>query len=163
VKVAIIGNSGSGKTTLARRLAADTGAAVLDLDTIYWEPDRAVERPAAARLQDVVDFCRRHEAWIVEGCYADLIEAALPFGPALILLDPGLETCRARCRNRPLEPHKFASKEEQDRHLAFLLEWVAGYYHRQDTMSLPAHLALFEGYAGPKRRITESDPRSARA
>lgn len=163
MKAAIIGNSGSGKSTLARQLAASTDAAVLDLDTVYWQPGQAVERPPGERVALVRDFCRSHPSWIVEGCYADLIEAALPFGPELIFLDPGIEACQAHCRNRPFEPHKFASKEEQDRHLAFLLEWVEGYYQRDDTMSLVAHRALFERYAGPKRRITESDTRSARA
>lgn len=163
MKAAIIGNSGSGKSTLARQLAASSGASVLDLDTVYWLPGQAVERPSAERLALVQDFCQSHASWIVEGCYADLIEAALLFGPELIFLDPGVEVCQAHCRNRPFEPHKFASKEDQDRHLAFLLEWVAGYYQRDDTMSLAAHRALFERYAGPKRRITEPDTGSARA
>jgi len=163
MKTAIIGNSGSGKSTLARQLAASSGAAVLDLDTVYWLPGQAVERPSAERVALVREFCQSNPSWIVEGCYADLIEAALPFGPELIFLDPGLDVCLARCRSRPFEPHKFASKEDQDRHLAFLLEWVAGYYQRDDTMSLAAHRALFERYAGPKRRITEPDTRSAGA
>ncbi len=38
MRIAILGNSGSGKSTLARRLAAEAFAAVLDLDTVAWEP-----------------------------------------------------------------------------------------------------------------------------
>ena len=134
---------------------------MLDLDTVYWLPGQAVERPSAERVALVRDFCQSNPPWIVEGCYADLIEAALPFGPELIFLDPGVEVCQAHCRNRPFESHKFATKEDQDRHLAFLLGWVEGYYERDDTMSLAAHRGMFEGYAGPKRRITEPDTPSS--
>ncbi len=155
MKVAIIGNSGSGKTTLANHLAESGSIPVLDLDLVFWQPGVAIERPPAERIADVQRFCREHDAWIIEGCYADLIEASFASSPELIFLDPGLEVCIANCQRRPLEPHKFQSKHDQDAKLAFLLKWVEDYYERDGPMSFAAHEALFDRYPGPKRRIRE--------
>lgn len=155
MRTAIIGNSGSGKTTLAKKLARGLSIPVLDLDTIYWEPGKvAVERPASARLGDLHAFCSQHPSWIIEGCYADLIEATLCWRPELILLNPGLDACVGNCMRRPFEPHKYRSKAEQDRGLEFLLKWVEDYFERKGPMSLHGHLELFQRYDGPKREIT---------
>ena len=157
MRIAILGNSGSGKSTLARWLARQTSAALLDLDTLAWEPGQiAVARPEDVAEAEVRSFCQTHDDWIVEGCYANLLHATLAFAPRLVLLDPGLEQCIANCRARPWEPHKFASKAEQDKHLAFLLDWVAGYYRRAGVMSLAAHSALYEAYQGPKHQLTRT-------
>jgi adenylate kinase family enzyme len=160
MRIAIVGNSGSGKSTLAARLAGDTDILVLDLDTVAWEPKKiAVARAAGEAATDVHSFCSANEHWIVEGCYASLIEAALEFEPQLLVLEPGLEQCLSNCRARPWEPHKYASKEEQDEHLVFLLEWVAEYYSRDDDMSLAAHKHVFEDYNGPKQWLSSlTDP-----
>jgi adenylate kinase family enzyme len=153
MKVAILGNSGSGKSTLARALAADAAIPMLDLDLVFWQPGTALERPRPERLAAVQRFCREHEAWIIEGCYADLIEASFPWEPELVFLDPGLEVCRENCRRRPHEPHKYPTPQAQAERLEFLLQWVAAYYERDDSMSWRAHQALFARYSGPKRRV----------
>ena len=73
--VAIVGNSGSGKTTLAHDLSGDERVSVLDLDTVAWESDQiAVARPVEAARKDVRAFRKAHDSWIIEGCYAGLIE-----------------------------------------------------------------------------------------
>jgi len=150
MRVAIVGNSGSGKSTLARQLAAG-GTLVLDLDTIAWEPNQiAVARTREAALADLDRFCA-HSAWIVEGCYGDLIEHALVHTPELVFVNPGEEACVRNCRARPWEPHKYASKAEQDAKLDYLLAWVSDYYRRTDAMSYANHRALFNGYSGSKR------------
>jgi adenylate kinase family enzyme len=155
MRVAITGNSGSGKTTLARRLIGDERISILDLDTVAWEPDQiAVARPVEAAVADVRAFCEAHESWVIEGCYAGLIEVGLEFNPHLLVLEPGLEQSVANCKARPWEPHKYASKEEQDEKLPFLLDWIEAYYSRDGDMSLKAHRALFENYAGPKQWLS---------
>jgi adenylate kinase family enzyme len=156
MKFAVLGNSGSGKSTLARWLAAAIDAPVLDLDTIVWEPRKiAALRAEEAALKDIADFCDGRDCWVVEGCYANMIEATLRYAPTLVFLKPPLEQCVENCRSRPWEPHKYASKAEQDERLAFLLDWVAEYYSRDGVMSLRGHQAAFDRYSGPKFEISE--------
>lgn len=155
MRVAILGNSGSGKSTLAREMARAESVVVLDLDTVAWVPGKvAVARDPQDAAREVRAFCADRESWIVEGCYAGLVEATFPFQPLLIFLDPGVERCLEHCRARPWEPHKYASRAEQDERLSFLLDWVRDYYTRDGDMSHRAHLATFEAYAGPKRHQT---------
>jgi len=154
MRVAILGNSGSGKSTLAASIASAAGAPSLDLDTIAWEPGQsAVERAEEDALSDVRAFCTSNETWVVEGCYANLVEATLEYTPKFLFLNPGLEACLTNCRNRPWEPHKYASKQEQDSNLQLLLSWVADYYTRNGPLSLSAHISCFQSYPGPKLEL----------
>ena len=103
MRVAIIGNSGSGKSALARFLSADRVLPTLDLDTVAWERDKiAVPRDQADAKADVKAFCETNKAWVIEGCYASLVHAALQFSPTLLFLEPGVEACLSNCRNRAL-------------------------------------------------------------
>ena len=154
MRIAIIGNSGSGKSTLASWLTHRTGAALLDLDTVAWLPGAiAVPRPAAEAENEVRAFCAARTAWVVEGCYANLVQASLQFTPRLLFLNPGEQQCLENCRARPWEAHKYASKEEQDRRLDFLLSWVSQYYTRNGEMSLSAHTACFNTYPGEREEL----------
>ena len=162
MRVAILGNSGSGKSTLANWLAQSANLAVLDLDSIAWEPDQpAVARSSALAEADVATFCTSHPRWVLEGCYGNLIESAFHLQPFLIFLNPGRESCTAHCLNRPWEPHKYPSKQEQDANLQLLLSWVAEYYTRDGPMSLAAHRAVFDRYPGRKvelQRVPQLNP-----
>jgi len=152
LKFALLGNSGSGKSTLAARLAREHGLVHLDLDTVAWEPGQvAVARDPEVARGDVRRFCSENASWVVEGCYASLVEAALAFGPELVWLDLDVEACVANCRARPFEPHKYASCEEQDRHLEFLIAWVRGYGERDGELGRREHARLFDAYRGAKR------------
>lgn len=153
----LLGNSGSGKSTLAHFLSRKTGAPVLDLDTVAWVPNQiAVPRDPAEAEADLHAFCNTHANWIVEGCYAQLARATFEFTPRLIFLNPGKESCLHNCRSRPWEPHKYPSKDEQDKRLAFLLSWVEEYYTRSGDMSFEAHCTVFEDYQGPKIELTQN-------
>lgn len=157
MRIVIIGNSGSGKSTRARELAAPQSTPLLDLDTIVWEPGKiAVPRPLDAVHADFDRFCAEHASWIIEGCYGALAERLLSLAPSpeLIFMNPGEAACLRNCRARPWEPHKYASKEDQDSKLELLLAWVSDYYRRADDTSFARHLAIFDGYAGPKRELT---------
>jgi adenylate kinase family enzyme len=158
MRVAIVGNSGSGKSTLAAQIAAAHSITSLDLDTVAWEPRQiAVARSTNAAAADVATFCASHEGWVVEGCYAALVRHALEHSPILLFIEPGVDACLKNCRSRPWEPHKYASKAEQDEKLAFLLSWVGEYYSRDGDLSLAAHRTLFEGYRGPKLRLAHRE------
>lgn len=153
-RIAIIGNAGSGKSTLARALAAESGAAVLDLDSVAWVPGRPAEpRAPAEAVAAVRAFCAAHPSWVVEGCYGDLVEAVLDPAVELVFVDRPEETCVAQCRARAWEPHKWATPEAQDAHLDCLLDWVRGYYRRDGALSRARHAAVFERHSGPKRVV----------
>lgn len=154
-RIVIFGNSGSGKTTMARALAREQGLAHLDLDLLAWQSP-GVRRAIAESVAEIRAFADAHAEWVVEGCYADLIQAALPLCTEMRFLNPGVEICVANCRARPWEPQKYDSPEEQDARLAFLLGWVRQYESRTDEFSLASHRALFDGFAGPKREIASA-------
>ncbi|MGE0386201.1 MAG: shikimate kinase [Gammaproteobacteria bacterium] len=162
MRFAILGNSGSGKSTLAGWLAGSAGVEVLDLDSVAWESGQpAVLRATGSVRAEVETFCVSRPRWVLEGCYANLIEVALQFEPHLVFLNPGLDSCVANCLNRAWEPHKYVSRQAQDANLDFLLSWVAEYYTRDGPMSLRAHREVFSAYTGSKtelRRVPVLDP-----
>ena len=151
----LIGNSGSGKSTLAARLARAAGTPHLDLDVLAWEPrvTPPLRRALESSAREIAAFMGSSEGWVIEGCYADLAEVALSRCTHLLFLNPGVEACRENARARPWEPHKYASKAEQDAGLDFLLGWIGEYATRRDVFSLPAHRAVFDGFAGEKTEL----------
>jgi adenylate kinase family enzyme len=154
MRVLIMGNSGSGKSWRARELAARHGLVHLDLDTIVWEPGQiAVPRAPEQVRADLLAFVTGHETWVAEGCYGDLVQAALPYCSELVFMNPGREVCLDNNRRRPWEPHKYESMAAQQSKLDFLLAWVAGYYERDDAMSYACHRRVFDAHAGSKREV----------
>ena len=94
MRVSILGNSGSGKSTLARTLAELWKSEVLDLDTVAWESGKiAVPRELSLAYGDIDTFIGSSatNAWIVEGCYGNLVQHTLQHQPLLIFLDPGVD------------------------------------------------------------------------
>jgi len=151
MKVLVFRNSGSGKSTYARALAEKEDLAHLDLDSIVWEPEKvAVQRTTESVTADLRRFIDSHEAWVIEGCYGELVRAASAHCTLLVFLNQGVEACLANNAGRPWEPHKYASREEQDAMLRKLQDWVDGYYQRDDAWSYRAHRAIFDMFAGPK-------------
>ena len=156
-KVVIFGNSGAGKSTLARQIAADENLAHLDLDTIAWEEGDPPQRTPLEDAGAAIDkFLEAHNGWVIEGCYADLIELVLPQSPEIIFLDLPVEDCIANARARPWEPHKYESPEAQDANLAMLIDWISQYPERDGEFSREAHAALFRDYPGKKAIFTSN-------
>lgn len=155
-RVLIFGNSGAGKSTLARKLASERGSKHIDLDTVAWlptDPPQRLPLPEAQRqLQSLIGDA---DAWVAEGCYADLIELLLPNATEMIFLDLPVSQCQAHARDRPWEPHKYPSKEAQDANLEMLLDWIATYPNRDGELGRNAHVALFDAFGGKKRRLGE--------
>ena len=147
----IFGNSGAGKSTLARTLVEHSGGEHIDLDLYAWKPTSPPERrDLSESLAELQPLLERSPGWVIEGCYADLLTEFTCQAEVLIFLNPGVESCVRHCQKRPWEPHKYASKKEQDRNLGPLLAWVRGYTSRQGPMSERAHRALFDGFRGEK-------------
>jgi hypothetical protein len=152
-RIIIYGNAGSGKTTMAREAACALGVARLCLDQIAWGPPGA-RKSRAESLAALATFIAQNAGWVIEGCYGDLVQAALPHCTELRFLNPGIEACVANCRKRPFDPEYCSSPEEQARYLEPLIEWVRQYEARQDEYSLARHRALFDGFAGTKCEYT---------
>jgi adenylate kinase family enzyme len=151
MKVLVFGNSGCGKSTYARALAAREGIPHLDLDVIVWEPGQiAVQRSPASAEGSLRSFIDLHPAWVIEGCYGELVRAASTHCTQLVFLNPGMDACLANNLKRPWEPHKYASLELQKTMLSQLQEWVADYYQRKDAWSYQVHREIFDAFAGPK-------------
>lgn len=157
-RILIFGNSGSGKSTYARRVSADLGCAHLDLDTVAWDVDaEAVTRlPLYESGRQIGEFLEGNDRWVIEGAYADLIELVIADATEVVFLNPGSAVCIENARNRPWEPHKYASAEAQNANLEMLVGWIGEYDRRDDEYSLNAHRRLFDGFAGAKRELTSN-------
>ncbi len=154
MRVILLGNAGAGKSTFARKLAARQPAARLSLDEVAFR-DGSERRPLAESVAEVRAFLRSHESWILEGCYADILEPVLPCSEQLVFLNPGVRVCVAHCRARPWEPEKFASRAEQDANLANLVAWVRQYDTRADEYGLARHRRLYDAFPGVKMECTD--------
>lgn len=152
VRVCILGNSGAGKSTYARRF----DETVLELDSIVWEPHQvAVSRPIERVRADLAAFMTANDGWVIEGCYADLIEQAAAECDELVFLNPGVEVCVENARRRPFEPHKYDRPDDQERMLAFLIGWIRQYPQRDTSTGYAAHRRVFDAFAGRKREVTD--------
>ena len=158
MRILVFGNSGSGKSTFARRLAAQHGLVVLDLDNLVWSRTEFAQfRSDEEITRELNAFVAANPAWVIEGCYGRWMEHLRAHGTEMVFLNPGEEACLRYCRARPWEPGKYAMKAEQDAKLPLLLEWVRAYATRSDDMSLAAHRRLFDSHTGPKRELTTSE------
>lgn len=99
------------------------------------------------------NLIRSNDTWVIEGCYSDLLEMALQHSNEIIFMNLPIGLCIENARNRPWEPHKYESKEAQDRNLNMLVDWISQYPERTDTFSKAAHIALYERFTGKKRML----------
>src|SRR5262245_55868446 len=97
-RILIYGNAGSGKTTMAREVSQELDLPRLSLDHIAWG-EEAVRLPLEQSLAALKAFLDANAGWVIEGCYGDLVEAALPYCTELRFLNPGVEVCVANCLN----------------------------------------------------------------
>ena len=151
-RIVIFGNSGSGKTTLAKRYSSKYNLAHLDLDTLAWlntsPPQRKLIEDSSIEINHFLDI---NSSWVIEGCYADLLTLVMTFAIKIIFLNPGVDVCIENCKNRPWEPHKYASMDEQNENLDMLLNWVKEYISRTDEFSFKSHKILYESFQGEKK------------
>lgn len=149
-RIIVFGNSGSGKSTLAARLG-DEGLAHLDLDLLAWLPTSPPSRlPPEKAFGQIREFMAENPSWVIEGCYADLLEILEPYATEAVFMNLPVELCQQNARKRPWEPSKYASPEAQDANLPMLLDWIAGYPDRGGPLSYGVHRALFMRFRGQK-------------
>ena len=158
-RIIIFGNSGAGKTVMARQLEQQLDLPRLVLDDVAWDADEwGRRRSLPSSIQDLKRFIQEHEGWIIEGCYGDLIEAAVPFCSELRFLNPGISVCEANCRKRHAEWEQHRHAEDQRSPLEDLLPWVRDYERRDDEFSLARHRAIFDSFDGAKIEYVELPP-----
>ena len=138
---------------MARRLIGNATIPRLSLDEIAWDRD-ARRKPLEESLTLLGQFLASNDQWIIEGCYGDLVEAALPHCSELRFLNSGVETCVAHCNRRPWELSKFSSAEEQNTMLRQLIQWVKDYESSDDEYGLKRHRRIFDGFSGARREDT---------
>jgi len=141
---------------MARGLVAGQNIATLSLDEIAWD-DGSTRKPLSESISILDEFLAKNDSWIIEGCYSDLIEYALPYCEELRFLNPGIDVCIEHCKARPWEPEKFDSPEEQREMLLTLLAWVREYETREDEYGLKRHRKIYDLFTGKKREYTSVD------
>lgn len=156
-RILIFGNSGSGKSTLARKLVEQFQLTHLDLDTLAWLPHTPPRRtPLDESKHKINHFMQSNADWVIEGCYTDLLEHAATSATEAVFMNLSTEHCIRNARKRPWEPHKYASKSEQDANLEMLIDWIKAYSTRDDTFSHRMHQSFFESFIGIKKMYTEN-------
>ncbi len=157
-KIVIFGNSSSGKSTLAKTLSSKEGLVHLDLDALAWLPTTPPQRkPLQESKLEIDEFINLNPSWVIEGCYSDLLDLALPSSNEIIFMNLPVEQCIENARSRPWEPHKYGSKEAQDKNLPMLIDWISQYAVRQDVFSKGSHENLYGNYQGEKTMITKRE------
>jgi len=150
----IFGNSGAGKSTLAKKLKAESSLEHLDLDVLAWlDTNPPTRKPIVDSKKEIDLFLSKSDSWVIEGGYSDLLELVTEQASNIVFLNPPVDICIQHCKSRPWEPHKYATKTEQDKNLSMLIEWVKQYEHRDDDFSLKSHRALYEKFSGHKQEI----------
>lgn len=151
MKILVFGNSGSGKSTLAKSLCQSNSLSHLDLDKLAWLPTKPPRRmPLADSKTQIEQFIASAEGWVIEGCYTDLLELAVPFASEVRYLKIPIEECIENAKARPWEPHKYPSKTAQDENLDMLINWISNYSNRSDTFSESSHQKLYDEFTGEK-------------
>jgi adenylate kinase family enzyme len=153
--ILIFGNSGSGKSTLAKSICDSNGCAHLDLDLLAWENTTPPKRKKLTTSEkELLNFIKTNKSWVIEGCYSDLLELVEQYSSEIIFMDLTIDNCVLNAKLRPWEPHKYESKQAQDKNLELLIEWISQYTKRNDTFSKVAHKRFYDNYSGKKSVIT---------
>jgi adenylate kinase family enzyme len=86
-RISVLGSSGSGKTTVARRVAAELGLPVLELDSVYHQPDWEPLDDESFR-ERVGEFTLA-DRWVVDGNYTShgVAEVVWPRADTVIWID----------------------------------------------------------------------------
>ena len=93
----------------------------------------------------------------MEGCYADLLKLVKPIAKEAIFMNLLVYLCQENARHRSWEPHRYQSRRTQDDNLAILIDWIAGYLERSDSLSYKAHLAPYECFQWMKTEIFSNE------
>ena len=107
-RIAVIGSPGAGKSTLALVIARATGLPLIHLDREYWQPGWVASD--AAEWHGRSGGLAAGERWVMDGNYANSLDARLRRATLVVWLDLPTRVCltgavrraaRLRGRDRP--------------------------------------------------------------
>ena len=148
-----MGNSGAGKSTLAQKLARDEGRLPIALDDFAFVAKSSERRSLGESAREIRRVAGDSRC-VIEGCYADLVEALATSRDHLVWLDPPIDVSVTRAKSRAWEPSKWPTKEQQDSFLPKLVSFIEGYATDASKTGRPAHKALFDAFPGTVERVS---------
>jgi len=107
-RIAIIGPPCSGKTTLSRVIGGRFGLPVIELDSIYWQPNWTPLEPSEFTRQ--VAAVASQEEWVIDGNYSATRDVVWPRAECFLWLDLALPIVLIRVARRSLR--RWLSREE---------------------------------------------------
>lgn len=137
-RIIVVGTSCAGKSTFARRLAAHTGLAYVELDALYW--GQAWQPKPPAEFRRLVSEATAPDAWIADGNYGVVRDLLWSRAQMVIWLNytyprvlwQALGRTLRRCLSRAPLWH---GNRESVRRSFFtrqsILVWVATTFHRR--------------------------------
>ncbi len=102
-RLVVLGNGASGKSTFARTVAATTGIALVELDTVFWSSD--LEPLAPDRWVEVQAHLVIGDEWILDGDLGpyDVLAARLGRADTIVVFDLPTWRCAWRAGRRSRE------------------------------------------------------------
>jgi adenylate kinase family enzyme len=89
-RICVVGTTGSGKSLLASELARRMRLPLVELDSLYWEPNWTGCSDEVLRKR--VAEATRGDAWVVDGNYGSIRDLTWPRADAVVWLDYPLVT-----------------------------------------------------------------------
>lgn len=145
-RVFVCGNGGSGKTHLARRLAAQLGVPVLEVDRVRWAPGW-VRRPTE-EVQSAVERFASQPGWVAEDGSLEVLELLAGAADAVVWADPPVLGCALRVLRRSLaralSPGRAGAGRERPGMVLRHVRWCLRYPRERR----PRHAAALERHPG---------------
>jgi adenylate kinase family enzyme len=125
-RIMILGTSNSGKSTLAVALADRLNLPVVHLDQLRHLPNTDWEIRPPAEFKRLHDAAIAEPAWVMEGCYSELMPQRIARASAILVTDAPLTMRYRRYLFRTLFQKERAGALEggQDRLNRTMLSWL---------------------------------------
>lgn len=152
MKILLIGSPGAGKSTLALQLARELKLPLLHLDKLWHATDYSPTAREHFQCQ-VADFMVSHEAWLIDGNYANRLPQRLAQADLVIWLDFPRWLCLYRVLLRSFQA-RFLGKKRPDMAEQFRERFDRAYleflqfvwqFPQKTRPKLVANLADFQG------------------
>lgn len=107
-RVIVVGTTGSGKTTLAEQISTRLHIPVVDLDTLYWQPNW--QQTPFDQLRERLMTIASKDRWIISGNYSKTRDLTWAKADTLVWLDYALPVVYWRLLRRTIR--RIVTKED---------------------------------------------------